>query len=63
MADGAIKLAKNPIPVIPDNESEESSSEEEILPPEISDWDQPDPLPEDLVPAAAPKKKRWTAEE
>jgi len=62
-ANGAIKLAKNPTPVIPDNESEESSSEEEILPPEISDWDQPDPPPEDLGLAAAPKKKRWTAEE
>ena len=62
-ADGATKLAKNPIPITLDNESKESSSEEEIPPPEISDWDQPDPLPEDLGPAAAPKKKRRTAEE
>jgi len=62
-ADGATKLTKNPIPVILDNESEESSSEEEIPPPEVSDWDQPDPSSEDLGPAAAPKKKRRTAEE
>jgi len=59
----AIKLAKNSIPVILDNESKESSSEEEILPPEVLDWDQPNPPPEDLGPAAAPKKKRRTAEE
>jgi len=63
MADGAIKLTKNPIPVILDNESEESSSEEEILPPEVSDWDYPDPPPENLGLAAAPKEKRRTAKE
>jgi len=62
MADGATKLAKNPIPVGLDNELEENSSEEEILPPEVSDWDQPDPPLEDLGLAAAPKKKRRTAE-
>jgi len=63
MADGAMKLAKNPTPVMPDSESVESSSEEDILSPEVSDWDQPDPPPEDLGPAATPKKKKRTAEE
>jgi len=62
-ADGATKLAKNPTPVILDDESEESSSEEESPPPEVSDWDRPDSPPEDLGPAAVPKKKRRTAEE
>jgi len=62
-ADGATKLAKNPTPVILDNESEESSSEGEILPLEVSDWDEQDHPTEDLGLAAAPKKKRRTAEE
>jgi len=58
-----MKLAKNPTPVILDNESEENSSKEEIPPSEASDWDQPDPPPEDLGLAAAPKKKQRTADE
>jgi len=62
-ADGATKLSKNPTPVILDNEWEESSTEEEILRPEVSDWDQPESLAEELGPTDAPKKKRQTAEE
>jgi len=48
---------------MPDNESEESSTEEEILPPEVSNWNQPETLPAELGPLAAPKKKWRTAEE
>jgi len=59
----ATKLTKNPVPVTLGNESEESSSEEEILPLEVLDWDQPDPPPIDLGLAAALKKKWRTVKE
>ena len=63
MADGTTKVTKNPTPVMPDNKSEESSTEVEILLSEVSDWGQPESLPEELGPTAAAKKKQRTAEE